>query len=86
MKLVIYQTSDLHGYIYPTNYVKDQPLGFLKIASYISNDEKSHQQIEEFLIKVNPKLALIGVGKDNKFGHPNDEVLERLQKYRNKSI
>ena len=42
MKLVIYQTSDLHGYIYPTNYVKDQPLGFLKIASYILNDEKNY--------------------------------------------
>lgn len=42
MKIVIYQTSDLHGYIYPTNYVKDQPLGFLKIASYILNDEKNY--------------------------------------------
>ena len=42
MKLVIYQTSDLHGYIYPTNYVNDQPLGFLKIASYILNDEKNY--------------------------------------------
>ena len=39
MKIVIYQTSDLHGYIYPTNYVNDKPLGFLKIASYILNDE-----------------------------------------------
>lgn len=42
MKIVIYQTSDLHGYIYPTNYVKDQQLGFLKIASYILNDEKKY--------------------------------------------
>ena len=42
MKIVIYQTSDLHGYIYPTNYVNDQPLGFLKIASYILNDEKNY--------------------------------------------
>lgn len=42
MKIVIYQTSDLHGYIYPTNYVNDQPLGFLKIASYILNDEKKY--------------------------------------------
>ena len=42
MKIVIYQTSDLHGYIYPTNYVNDKPLGFLKIASYILNDEKNY--------------------------------------------
>lgn len=42
MKLVIYQTSDLHGYVYPTNYVKDMPLGILKIGSYILNDEKNY--------------------------------------------
>lgn len=39
MKLAIYQTSDLHGYVYPTNYVKEQPLGILKIGSYINKDE-----------------------------------------------
>lgn len=24
-------------------------------------------------------MALIGVGKNNKFGHPNEQVIERLQ-------
>lgn len=38
---------------------------------------------KEFLDKVNPKIALIGVGKNNKFGHPNDEVIKRLE---NKNI
>lgn len=42
MKLAIYQTSDLHGYVYPTNYVKEQSLGLLKIGSYILNDEKNY--------------------------------------------
>lgn len=42
MRLVIYQTSDLHGYVYPTNYVKEQPLGILKIGSYIKEDEKNY--------------------------------------------
>lgn len=42
MKIVIYQTSDLHGYVYPTNYVKDQPLGILKIGTYIKEDEKQY--------------------------------------------
>ncbi|MDU5261750.1 MAG: bifunctional metallophosphatase/5'-nucleotidase, partial [Clostridium celatum] len=42
MKLAIYQTSDLHGYVYPTNYVKEQSLGILKIGSYILNDEKKY--------------------------------------------
>ena len=35
---------------------------------------------QEFLSKINPQIALIGVGKNNKFGHPNDDVLERLKK------
>lgn len=42
MKVAIYQTSDLHGYVYPTNYVKDMPLGILKIGSYILKDEKNY--------------------------------------------
>ena len=42
MKLAIYQTSDLHGYVYPTNYVIDQSLGILKIGSYILKDEKNY--------------------------------------------
>lgn len=33
---------------------------------------------QEFLEKIKPKIALIGVGKNNTFGHPNDGVLERL--------
>ena len=27
---------------------------------------------------VNPQLAVISAGADNPFGHPSDEVLERL--------
>ena len=42
MKLVIYQTSDLHGYVYPTNYVEEKSLGILKIGSYILEDEKNY--------------------------------------------
>ncbi len=40
----------------------------------------------EFLNLVNPKIALIGVGKNNTFGHPNNEVLERLYNLRCKSL
>jgi len=29
---------------------------------------------------VSPQIALIGVGKDNKFGHPKKETLESLSK------
>ena len=34
---------------------------------------------QEFLNKVNPQIALIGVGENNKFGHPNDDVIKWLQ-------
>ncbi len=44
MKLVIYQTSDLHGYVYPTNYVTEQPLGILKIGSFIKEDELNYDR------------------------------------------
>lgn len=34
---------------------------------------------ESFINTVKPKIALIGVGKNNKFGHPTNEVIERLK-------
>ena len=37
--------------------------------------------IQDFIEAINPKISLIGVGKNNTFGHPNDEVIERLKIY-----
>lgn len=37
---------------------------------------------KEFLELIKPKVALIGVGKNNNFGHPNMQVLQRLQNMR----
>ena len=48
----------------------------LKIAHHGSKTSS----INEFLKLVKPKIALIGVGKTNTFGHPNIEVLERLER------
>lgn len=42
--------------------------------------------IQEFLEEVKPKVALIGVGENNKFGHPNDEVIHRLENLRYKNL
>jgi len=33
----------------------------------------------EFLAVVNPQLAVISVGADNRFGHPSDEVMSQLE-------
>lgn len=48
----------------------------LKIAHHGSKTSST----QAFLETVTPKIALIGVGKDNMFGHPNEELLERLEK------
>ena len=47
----------------------------LKVGHHGSKTSTS----KEFLEAISPSYALIGVGKDNKFGHPNDEVIERLK-------
>ena len=50
----------------------------LKVAHHGSKTSSD----ENFIKVVNPKISLIGVGKNNKFGHPNEEVIDRLQKLR----
>ena len=37
---------------------------------------------QEFVRAVKPKIALIGVGKNNNFGHPNEGVIERFENMR----
>lgn len=49
----------------------------LKVAHHGSKTSTS----EEFIAKVSPEIAVIPVGKDNSYGHPYQEVLERLEKY-----
>lgn len=52
----------------------------LKVAHHGSKTSST----EEFIEKVTPQISLIGVGENNKFGHPNDEVVEMLETYGNK--
>lgn len=46
----------------------------LKVGHHGSKTSSS----EEFINSVNPKYSIISVGKNNKFGHPNKEVLDNL--------
>ena len=50
----------------------------LKVAHHGSKTSS----IREFLDIVKPKIVLIGVGENNKFGHPNEEVIKRLESLR----
>lgn len=52
----------------------------LKVAHHGSKSSS----INLFLEEVQPKVALIGVGQNNNFGHPNIGVLERLDFYKTK--
>ncbi len=49
----------------------------LKVAHHGSNTSS----LQEFIKMVKPQVALIGVGKNNSFGHPNQETIERLKNF-----
>ena len=49
-------------------------IDFLKVGHHGSNTSSS----EEFINSINPKYSLISVGKNNRYGHPNKEVLNNL--------
>ena len=48
----------------------------LKVAHHGSKTSTT----DEFLSRVKPKIALIGVGKDNMFNHPSNTTIEKLEK------
>ncbi|SDP56457.1 competence protein ComEC [Halobacillus aidingensis] len=49
----------------------------LKVAHHGSHTSTS----EELLKRVNPKIGLISAGLDNRYGHPHEEVVERLTEH-----
>jgi competence protein ComEC len=49
----------------------------LKIGHHGSKTSSS----DEFLEKISPEIGVIEVGRENKYGHPNQDVLDRLLKY-----
>lgn len=52
----------------------------LKVAHHGSKNSSA----EEYLAKVQPRAAVISCGKDNRYGHPHRELLERLALYTDK--
>ena len=50
----------------------------LKVGHHGSRTSSS----KEFINEINPKYSIISVGKNNRYGHPNKEVLNNLEKSR----
>jgi competence protein ComEC len=54
---------------------EEQPQAdLLKVAHHLS----AHSTIPQLLAAVHPRFAVISVGAQNGYGHPRQEVLERL--------
>ena len=47
----------------------------LKVGHHGSKTSSS----KEFIDEINPKYSIISVGKNNRYGHPNDNVLDNLE-------
>ena len=51
-----------------------QDIDVLKVGHHGSKTSSG----EEFIDSINPKYSIISVGKNNRYGHPNKEVVENL--------
>ncbi len=47
----------------------------LKVGHHVSKTSSS----KEFIDEINPKYLIVSVGKKNRYGHPNKEVLNNLE-------
>ena len=47
----------------------------LKVGHHGSKTSSS----KEFINEINPKYSIVSVGKNNRYGHPNKEVLNNLE-------
>ena len=62
--------------VYAENKMNGEGQVILKVAHHGSRNSTS----EAFLNVLQPDIAVISCGKDNSFGHPHEETLERVQK------
>ena len=43
------------------------------------NLNKLKEDYQNFINEMNPKYSIISVGKNNRYGHPNKEVIDNLK-------
>ena len=51
-----------------------QNIDVLKVGHHGSRTSSS----KEFISEINPRYSIISVGKNNRYGHPNNNVLDNL--------
>lgn len=60
-----------------SNFCEQLPSQLLKVAHHGSKTSTE----KEFLAQVKPEWAVISAGRNNKYGHPHQEVLSNLQEF-----
>ena len=65
------------GKIVENYLLKNAVLGKVDILKVGHHGSKTSSS-KEFINEINPKYSIISVGKNNRYGHPNKEVLENL--------
>lgn len=73
-------TGDAEKEVEETILKKNINIDVLKVGHHGSSTSSS----ESFLNKVTPTYAIISVAKENSYGHPSKETIERLKKYTDK--
>lgn len=70
-------TTKTESFIIAANPVDDLKSDILKVGHHGSRTSTS----EAFLKKVAPTIAIISAGKNNRYGHPHKEIIERLARF-----
>ena len=61
------------------NYLVNQDFDLESDILKLAHHGSKSSTIFNFLKAVNPKIAVISVGEDNRYKHPSQEVLERIK-------
>jgi competence protein ComEC len=73
----IAQEKEILSYCKEADNCDDLKVDVLKLGHHGSKTSTS----EDFLEKIMPKVAVIMVGDDNRYGHPHYETIERLENF-----
>ncbi|MEA3423008.1 MAG: ComEC/Rec2 family competence protein [Bacillota bacterium] len=68
-------TGDITKYIEKDSIISE--IDILKVPHHGSKDSST----DDFLKDLNPKLSIVSVGRNNPYGHPHSEAMDRLEKY-----